>query len=216
MSIPVSTVVDVGITIGAVFPARAGFGVLNIVTAETGVIGLAERIRSYTNLDGVVADWASDTEVVAAATAYFSQQPKPTQLKVAVRFPTAQAAQLRGGAVADEAINLALFTAISDGSFAISIDGVAEDITAMDFSAATDMDDVATEIETTLQAVAAGGYTAASCTHDGTRFFINSGTTGASSTVSFLTVVSPASGTDISSLLEMQQGQGTKTDVVIA
>lgn len=212
MTIPVKTVVDVSITIGAAFPQRAGFGTLNIVTAETGVIGIAERIRSYTDLDGVAADWGSTTEALAAATAYFSQQPKPTSLKISTRYEADQAAQLRGGGVLDDATNLALFTAISDGSFTISIDGVEEDIDSLDFSADTDLTEVADAIETALQAVAAGGFTAATCTHDGTRFFINSGTTGITSTISFATVESPASGTDISILLEMQQGQGTKVD----
>lgn len=216
MGIPVSSVVNVSIAIGATFPARAGFGTLNIVTAEIGVIGIAERIRSYSNLDGVTADWSANSEVVAAATAYFSQQPKPTSLKVSTRYPTAQPGQLRGGAVVDNAANLALFTAISDGSFTISIDGVSQDITGLNFSADTNLDDVASAIQTALQAVASGGFTAATCTHDGTRFYINSGTTGASSTVSFLTAVSPASGTDISSLLQMRQGEGTKTDGVAA
>ena len=55
MTIPVSSVVNVGISIGAPFPARSGFGTLNIVTSETNVIGLAERIRSYQNLDAVAA-----------------------------------------------------------------------------------------------------------------------------------------------------------------
>lgn len=216
MTIPVSSVVNVGISIGAPFPARAGFGTLNIVTAETGVIGIAERIRSYSNLDGVTADWPSNSEVVKAATAYFAQQPKPTALKVSTRYPTAQAAQLRGGAVVDNATNLALFTAISDGSFTISIDSVAQDITGLNFTADTDLTEVADAIETALQAVASGGFTAATCTHDGTRFYINSGTTGTSSKVSFLTTVTPASGTDISSLLQMQQGEGTKTDGIDA
>lgn len=212
MSIPVSTVVDVAIAIGAQFPARAGFGTLNIVTAETGVIGLAERIRTYNNIAGVAEDWEATTELYKAAEAYFSQQPKPTIMKASVRFPTAQTAQLRGGSVTD----LTLFTPISDGSFVIDIDGVPEDIIAMDFSAATDMDDVATEIEATLQAVAAGGFTAATCTHDGDRFFITSGTTGVTSTISFLTIVSPASGTDVSLLLEMASGLGTKSDGIAA
>lgn len=216
MSIPVSTVVDVAIVVGAVFPARAGFGTLMIVTAESGVIELAERVRTYNNIDGVAADWGANTEVISAATAYFSQQPKPTELKVAVRFESDQSAQLRGGAVVDDAINLALFKAISDASFAISIDGVAEDIIAMDFTSVTDLAGVAAEIETTLQVVAAGGYTAATCTHDGVRFFIKSGTTGVTSTISFLTPVSPASGTDISTLLEMNLGKGTKSSGIAA
>lgn len=216
MTIPVSSVVNVSIAIGATFPARAGFGTLNIVTAETGVVGIAERIRSYQNLDGVTADWPANSEVVAAATAYFSQQPKPTSLKVSTRYPTAQPGQLRGGAVVDNAANLALFTATTDGSFTISIDGDSQNITALNFSADTNLSEVADAIQTALQAVGTGGYTAATCTHDGTRFFINSGTTGVTSTVSFLTPVDPATGTDISSLLQMQQGECTKTDGIAA
>lgn len=217
MSIPVSSVVNVSIAVGAVFPARAGFGTLNIVTAETGVIGIAERIRSYSNLDGVAADWPADSEVVAAATAYFSQQPKPTSLRVSTRYPTAQAAQVRGGSVVDDATNLGIFNAITDGEFNITINGAAaEDISAMNFSGAADMDAVAVIIEDALQLIATGGFTAATCVYDGSRFLINSGTTGITSTISFLSAVDPAVGTDISSLLQMLQGEGTKTDGVDA
>ena len=49
MTIPVSSVVNVAIAIGATFPARAGFGTLNIITLETGGIGIVESIRSYSN-----------------------------------------------------------------------------------------------------------------------------------------------------------------------
>lgn len=209
MTIPVSTVVNVSIAIGATFPARAGFGTLNIVTEETGVIGLAERIRSYSNLDGVTADWGANTEVLKAATAYFSQQPKPTSLKVSTRYSTDQSAELRGGSVTD-ATPLLL---ISDGSFTINIDGDTQDITGLNFTdTETTLNDIAASIETALQLIGTGGYTAATCTHDGSRFFITSGTTGTSSTISFLTPVSPSTGTDISSLLQMQQGEGTKSD----
>ena len=147
MTIPVSSVVAVSIAIGATFPARAGFGTLNLVTAETGVIGLAERIRSYSNLDGVTADWSASTEVVAAATAYFSQQPKPTSFKVSTRYPTAQSAQLRGGAV----LTATALLAVGDGSFTISIDGVSADIGSLDFTdGETTLDDIAASIQTAL------------------------------------------------------------------
>lgn len=213
MTIPVSTIVNVSISIGATFPARKGFGILNLVTAETGVIGIAERIRSYSNLDGVTADWGASTEVVKAATAYFSQQPKPTQLKVSTRYPTDQAAQLRGGAVTDATALLL----VADGSFTINIDGASEDITGLDFTdTEATLDDIAASIQAALQAVGTGGYTASTCVHDGSRFFINSGTTGVSSTIEFMTPVSPATGTDISSLLQMQLGEGTKTNGIAA
>lgn len=207
MTIPVSSIVSVSIAIGATFPSRKGFGILTCVTAETGVIGFAERIRSYSDAEGVAADWAG-TEVEKVANAYFSQQPKPTEFKVAVRAESAVSAELRGGSVTD----LTLFTGINDGSLNISIDGGNEDITALDFSSDTSLDDVASTIQTALQAVATGGYTAATCTHDGSRFYITSGTTGVTSTISFASEVSPVTGTDVSSLLQMQQGQGTKQD----
>ena len=213
MTIPVSTVVNVSIAIGATFPARAGFGTLNIVTEETGVISIAERIRSYSNIDGVTADWSSTSEVVAAATAYFSQQPKPTSLKVSTRYSTAQSGELRGGSVTDAAAILA----ISDGSFTITIDGSAEDITGLDFTdGETTLNDIAASIQTALQTVASGGFTAATCIYDGSRFFITSGTTGVTSLVGFLSEVSPATGTDISSLLQIRQGEGTKSDGIAA
>jgi len=216
MTIPVASIVNVGITLGATFPSRKGFGILNCVTAETGVIGFAERIRFYSDAAGVAADWPGISEVVKLANAYFSQQPKPTEFAVSLRAASDVAAELRGGAITDTADNLALFTGVSDGSFTISIDGVAEDITAMDFTADIDLDDVSLTIETALQAIAAGGYTAATCDHDGTRFFIRSGTTGATSTISFLSTTDPLVGTDVSTILEMRQGDSTKTDGIDA
>lgn len=212
MSIPVSSIVNVGITIGATFPQRKGFGILNCVTAETGVIGFAERIRYYSDAEGVAADWPGSSEVVAAANSYFGQQPKPTDFAVSVRAASAVAAELRGGSVVDNAANLALFTAITDGSFTISIDGTSEDVTGIDFTGDTNLTDVAATIEAVLQAIVTLPFPTSTVTYEQGRFFIRSGTTGASSTISFLTAVSPATGTDISGLLEMQQGQGTKTD----
>ena len=218
MTIPVSSVVNVNIAIGASFPALVGFGTLNIVTAETGVIGIAERIRSYQNLDGVTADWPSDSEVVSAATAYFSQQPKPTSLKVSTRYPTAQASQLRGGSVVAD--DLASIIAISDGSFAITIDGDNQDITGLDFKSDVSGDQIANTIQTALQSVASGGYAAATCVYEGDensgRFLINSGTTGSSSSILFLRAVDPAAGSDVSSLLQMRQGEGTKANGINA
>lgn len=238
MAIPVSSVVNVSIAIGAPFPARAGFGTLNIVTAETGVIGIDERIRSYQNLDGVTADWSADSEVVKAATAYFSQQPKPTSLKVSTRYPggqTVQGAQLRGGVVL--ASDLVPFVNISVGSFGITIDGTYQIISSIDFTSlyynspdgmsftgVVDGNQVASIIQTELRGQ--GGFTNATCTYEGDnisgRFLINSGTTGVLSTINFMETADPndpsiiVGNVDISSMLQMRQGEGTKTNGVDA
>jgi len=216
MTIPIRSITQVDIVIGASFPTRKGFGVLNCVTAELGVIGFAERIRSYSDAAGVAADWPSNSEVVKLANTYFGQQPKPTDFRVSVRAAAGVAAELRGGSVVDNTTNLALFTAITDGSFAISIDGGAEDITAMNFSGDTNLTDVAATIQTAVQAIATLPFPTSTVTYDGSRFFITSGTTGATSTISFLTLVSPATGTDVGSLLQLQQGEAIKTNGIDA
>ena len=210
MTIPINSIVDVSITIGASIAGRRGFGILNCVTAETGVIGFTERIRSYASAAEVAADWPSTSEVVALANSYFAQAPKPTTLKVSVRAQSAVAAELRGGAVADTPENLALFTAVSDGEFAISIDGSANDISGLDFSTDTDLIEVAAAIEAAVQLIGTGGYTAATVTHSNGRFTITSGTTGVSSLISFLSTVAAPAGTDVSSILQGRQGEANK------
>lgn len=210
MPIPTSSVVNVSISVGAQAPSRSGFGLTNIVTAELGVIGPAERSRLYFDSDGVAADWAAGSEVVAAAATHFSQQPRPTSLRVSARFPDDQPGEVRGGAVAEDSVSIAAISAITDGSFSVSIDGApAVDIVGMDFSTLTTMDDFANVVQIALRAIASGGYTNATCTYSSDRFFINSGTVGAASAVLFPVTTSPLVGTDISSLFQLQMGEAT-------
>jgi uncharacterized phage protein gp47/JayE len=95
------------------------------------------------------------------------------------------------------------FTVVSNGSFSLTIDSVPEDITALDFTGATDYDDVAAIIQTAIQAIATGGFTDATVTASAATgvdvlFTFTSGTYGDTSTVSVLSTVTPSSGTDIS------------------
>ena len=207
MQLPVTTVVDVAISTTPQFPSRQGFGVLNIL-GITDVIPPAERIRFYSSLAGVENDFSDGDPELAMATSYFSQEPKPTQLAISRQYTTAQAGQALGGGNIETLI--ATWNLISDGSFNITIDGAtAEDITGLNFSADTTLDEIADAIQTGLQAVATGGFTAATCVVNNGRFIITSGTTGATSTVSAASTVSPASGTDIVSLIDMAAGVTT-------
>jgi len=115
----------------------------------------------------------------------------------------ATAGTARGTGIVEQ--DIAAWNAISDGSFQISINGAATNITGLDTSASADLSVVAGEIETLLQAVGSGGFTAATCTYDaGTRqFTITSGTTGSSSTVSDVSPHSSATGTDVSDIVGM-------------
>ena len=212
MTIPVSTVVTVNVIIGATFPARAGFGTLNIVTKETGVISAAERIRLYNNIDGVAEDWSAISEPYLAASAYFAQQPKPTSLKISLRADTDLAGALFTGQVLDNAANLAAIDTIVDGSMTISIDGAEEDITAMEFNGGgvVDMATCAAQLQFELRKPQTGGYSLCTVVYDsvGSKFVIRSGTTGALSSVSFGSPVDPAVGTDVSSFFKVAETDG--------
>ena len=82
MSINVRRLVNVSIAVAANFPRRAGFGTLLFLTTEAGVLAAPEITRTYNDIDGVTEDWPAGSEVVKAATSYFSQVPRPTVFKV--------------------------------------------------------------------------------------------------------------------------------------
>lgn len=188
---PISDVITVNITRETLFPSRAGFGTINII-GTANVIDHGERIRFYTAITGVADDFLTTDEEYIGASAAFAQSPKPTRVGIG-RVLTADAAGfVKGGAAGA----LAAFIAVTDGTFTISIDGAEEDITAMDFSSDVTLDDFADTIQTALRVPATGGFTSALCVNEGGRLKITSGTTGATSTVSPLTV--QGTGTDIS------------------
>lgn len=187
---PISDVVTVNITRETLFPSREGFGVL-LIAGTTDVIDQGERVRFYSSPEAVAADFSSIDEEQIAATAAFSQNPRPTLIAIG-RVLTADApGYIKGSGVG----TLSAFQAVTDGEFEITIDGVANDISAIDFSSDTSLDQVAATIQAAIRAIATGGYTLATCVNEDGRFKITSGTI---TDVLPLTIVDPAVGTDIS------------------
>jgi hypothetical protein len=170
----------------------------------------AGRVAFYTSLSAVEDEFAVGTAAYTAATFFFSQNPHPEIFAIGQVFDSPVAGFMETGALGA----LANFQAISDGSFGISIDGDFQSITGLDFTLDASLSDVATTIETALQAIGTGGYTAATVvlSSDGTQFIFTSGTTGDGSTVSALSTI--VIGTDISGvgLLNAQDGTAVTVD----
>jgi hypothetical protein len=107
---------------------------------------------------------------------------------------TATAALLKGGILTTAEQAMSNWTAITAGSFKITVDGGSEQtITGLDFSGETNLNGVASEINTVL--------TGATVSWDGSRFIVTSSTTGVSSELSYASAA--ATGTDISGLLKL-------------
>ncbi len=103
------------------------------------------------------------------------------------------------------------FNAVTDGSFNITVDGVASDVTGMNFSSDADYDAIIARVQAAIRALG-GGLAAVTVTHDGTKSTVKSGTTGITSQVEFLSAA--ASGTDVSvpAYLRLDSVGGRLTD----
>lgn len=182
-------------------PAAAlyrGFGNGLVVGSTPGVIDVAERLRLYTSLDGVAQDFGTTAPETLAATLHFSQDPQPAQLYIGRWAQSATAGNLHGAVLTPSQQLLSNFTAISNGSLRISVDGTQRDLTGLNFSGALNLNGVAQILQTALAAVATGATVKWDSVQK--RFTVTSGTTGPTSSVSYGSTVSPASGTDVSTL----------------
>lgn len=161
----------------------------------------AGRIAYYADPASVSGDARVTAEGIKASQAFFGRPDRPNLMAIAQVFETPQAGYLKTGAIG----TLTAFNAVTNGSFALSIDGVAKNITALNFSAAASLAAVVAIISAALNVSVAGTAAALS----GTQIIITSPTTGPTSQISVLAPVSPASGTDISGVGFMNGQLGT-------
>jgi hypothetical protein len=132
------------------------------------------------------------------ATVWFAQRPQPTTLNIGRWVQNASHGKLIGGTLTATQQAIATWQAITDGGFSITVDGgAAQHLSLLNFSAAANMNGVAAVIGAVL--------TGATIAWDSIfqRFIITSATTGATSTVSFLTAPTGGGVTDISAMLVM-------------
>lgn len=192
MNIAVSRVVNVSILTSPTFPQRKGFGLLNIIGKSTN-LPIGDRARFYSDMDGVASDFSSSDEEYKAATIFFSQSPRPTQLMISRRFDVAAPGELLCGL--GYQTDITAYNAIATGAFSITIDGTVRNITGVDLTTAANLNAVASAIAAKLNTASVGS----TCVFNGSRFIIRSGTTGPTSTVSYTTA--PGSGIDLGPLL---------------
>ena len=105
---------------------------------------------------------------------------------------------------------ISAWTAITDGEFSLLINGVAFDVTGLDFSAVTDMDGVASVIQAKIRAYTAGGTSFTSAVVEVTDDYqikITSGTTGVSSSITYLDNVDGGYGTNVLATLGLDSAQ---------
>lgn len=167
----VSRLVRVSVNLSPLAAARRSFGTL-LVAGDSDVIDPDERLRSYLTYEGVLADFGVDAPESQAAALYYGQTPKPRALMVGRWVRSATPGMNEGGILSSAQQAIALWSAISNGGVVIPIDGANVTLSALDFSAATNLNAVAAVIDAALGSDGA-------CEWNGSNFVISSGTTGA-------------------------------------
>lgn len=151
----VSNLVRVTVNLTPVAAQARSFGHL-LIMMDTDGFDPVERYRFYPNLDAVLIDPNLSEQVIEAATRYFSQSPKPTGCYVGVWARLGTQAFNIGGILSPSQQNLVNWVSITNGSFTVVIDGTSHNITGLDFSGATNLNGVATVIETALTGLSGG------------------------------------------------------------
>jgi hypothetical protein len=200
LGLSVSDIVNVQIAMSPRAAQERNFGSLLIV-GDSAVVDIQERMRLYTSIDSIAADFGTAAPEYLAALLYFSQSPQPLNCYVGRWARTATHGTLRGGLLSATQQLIANFTSISDGGMNITVDGVVRNLTSLDFTDETNLNGVASIIQTALS-------TAATVTWDANnvRFVVKAVSSGPTSGVSFATA--PASGTDISAMLGLRSTSG--------
>jgi hypothetical protein len=146
MTIPLSTIVNVGITVSPTPLALAGFGQLLFVSPEAvSAIPENEVVRVYSSMEGVAADFPSG-EVNAAATAYYAQAPTPLTFMVGGVYGAELPASLSSGAHG----SLGDVQAITSGALSIPVNGNTVSASGMDFSGISDLAGAAAILEANI------------------------------------------------------------------
>ena len=74
--LPISSLIDVTINFGATVAQAQNLTNL-LVLGTSDIIDVTQRIRTYTSLDGVIADFGTSLPEYNAAQVWFAQTPTP-------------------------------------------------------------------------------------------------------------------------------------------
>ena len=213
VSVDTSDFVSVSVNFSPLSVAYQQFGTL-LIMGDSPVIDVNERIRRYTTIAQVAIDFASTTPEYQAAVLFFSQMPQPYVVYIGRWASGPTAGSLAAATLNPTQALLSNFTSISAGSFRVSINGSPQDITPLNFSAALNMNGVASVIQTALVTKFSPGVT---CVWNPAKsqFIISSGTVGAASTVSFgSTIAVIGATTDVSTLLGLTSTSGASPLII--
>lgn len=190
---PLSKIINVTLLSTPVGIPEFNVNTIGLFTNETpGESFGSTGYKIYYSPDGVAEDFGTESETYDEAVAIFAQAPNVLSGSgYLVVIPLEEHAEATAGVMTTLVPgDISAFAEVSDGAFGITIDGSAEDIAGLDFTApVTTYDGIATVIQTALNVAVPGTTCVYSATANNNTggFVITSPTTGVNSKISALT-----------------------------
>lgn len=182
-TLPISRLVNVAVNLS---PNPAQMQNINnlLILGSSDVIDTTERLRNYLSAAAVGVDFGLSAPEYLAAVLWFQQNPQPATLSIGRWAQTATAAYLKGGVLSAANQAIAAWNLITTPGFQVTMKGVPYAISPASFAAATNLNGIATLIQTALAAAVAG--TTCVWNSNFSRFEIDEGgTAGVLNTISF-------------------------------
>ena len=154
-----------------------------LVLGSSNVIDTTERMRTYSGSTAVASDFGTTAPEYLAARDWFNQSPQPAEIRIGKWAKTDTPAMLRGSTLSAAQQLMATWTAITTPAFAVVIDGITRSIAPVSFSAATNLNGIASLIQTAVAAVVPGVTVVWNSVYS--RFEMTNSSTGVTSTFSF-------------------------------
>lgn len=201
-----SDIVNVTVTLTPIPVPLANFGTFVIIGPTEGVINTAQRLRQYSTIAEVTADFGTTTPEYFAANLFFEQNPTPALLYIGRWAQNPTHAQLAGATLSTTNQLSGTWNVITTGSMAITIDGTPHTLSGLNFSSVSNMNGVASIIQAALPSGALCTWSAAYASLN-----VQGILTGPSGSISYAS--STGSGTDISTLSGLSLAAGASAPV---
>jgi hypothetical protein len=148
MSIPISTIVNVTVSMPPAYPSGTGFTTL-LVLGQSPNLPLGVRARAFSSVQAVGQQFSSTSEEYKASLSFFSQNPRPTAMVIGRRVSAPAGGELLGSGNYEPDIKkwqaMPLVSILN-----LTVDGTPLSVTNMDFSQCANLNAVAAVAEEAL------------------------------------------------------------------
>ena len=187
LGLPVSRIVPVDLSLAAMLGQAPTIDSGLEVGSTANVIDTVQRIRTYSTIAEVAADFGTTAPEYLGAVLWFGQSPQPTELLIGRWVSAASNGQLIGGGVLAANLLASAWTGITAGACLITIDGVPYALSGLNFSAITNMNGVASVLQTAIRAATSSTQTVVyNAVYN--NFVITDSITGTTSVIGFIAV----------------------------